>query len=99
MKITKQTIQTLTDDEKVATLCAKLARPRAVAPISNFKVGAAALTKNGMAYPGANIEEAAFNGCIHAEPSAISGANAHGDGDVITIVVCGDIPDQPNLYL
>lgn len=76
-----------------AVVEARAARKHAVPPVSRFMVGAAALTSRGGIYPGANVEEAAVNGTIHAELCALTGANAHGDRDVTDLVVCADTTD------
>lgn len=41
-------------------------------------------------FPGANVEEAAVNGTVHAELCAVTGANANGQRDIIAVVVCAD---------
>jgi|SRR3989338_357979 len=51
-----------------------LARRRAVAPYSKYKVGVAVLSRRGQSiHPGCNIECANWNGTTHAEQAAIAG--------------------------
>jgi len=99
LQTTKLKIEDLSSVEQQAIVHARTARLRAFAPVSNFKVGAAAISKNNVIFLGSNMEEAALNTTIHAEPTAISSANSNGYPDIVTIIVCGDIPGQPNLFL
>ena len=61
---------------------------RAYAPYSEFKVGAALLTKNGKIYHGCNIENAAYGPSNCAERTAFFKAVSEGERafDAITIV-------------
>ncbi len=54
------------------------ARDTAYAPYSNFRVGAALLTKDGKVYRGRNIENAAYSMCNCAERTAIFKAVSEG---------------------
>jgi cytidine deaminase len=71
------------------------ARENAHAPYSNFRVGAALLTKGGNVYTGCNIESAAFSPTICAERVALGAAIAAGEkpGDFEAIAVVADYPD------
>src|SRR3989338_4303118 len=82
-----------------AIAAARAARKHAVPPVSGFIVGAAALTSQGCIYPGANVEEAAVNGTIHAETCALTGANANGDRDAMYLVICADPKKNPTRYV
>lgn len=65
-------------------------------PYSNFKVGAAILTKSGQIFTGTNIENASFGLTICAERNAMFQAYAKGfrKGDFLSILVIGDT-DEP----
>ena len=69
----------------------------AYAPYSNFKVGAALITKEGKVYTGCNIENASYGATICAERTAIAKAVSEGiyDFDKIAIVCSSDEPALP----
>ena len=69
---------------------AKRARLRAYAPYSNFKVGAALLTRSGKVYTGANVENSTYGLTVCAERLAIFKAVNKGDKDLVKIVVVTD---------
>ena len=71
---------------------ARTARLKAYAPYSNFKVGAALLTRDGKIYHGCNIENAAYGLTNCAERTAIFAAIADGykPGDFAQIAVVGE---------
>ena len=73
---------------------AKRARLRAYAPYSNFKVGAALLTKSGKVYTGANVENSTFGLTVCAERIAVFKAVNKGDKDFAKIAVVAD-KNQP----
>jgi cytidine deaminase len=78
-------MQTLIDE-------AKLARERAYAPYSKFKVGAAVKTRDGKIFHGCNVENASYGLCNCAERTALFSAIAAGyrPGDFAAIAVTGD---------
>ncbi len=49
-------------------------REKSYSPYSNYKVGAAVLTKSGKIYTGTNIENASYTLTVHAEQAAIVSA-------------------------
>jgi len=71
---------------------ARAAREKAYAPYSNFKVGAAVLTRDGKIYHGCNIENASYGLTNCAERTAFFSAIADGykPGDFAQIAVVGD---------
>jgi cytidine deaminase len=72
---------------------AEEARLKAYAPYSNFKVGAALLTKSGRVYTGANVENSTFGLTVCAERVAVFKAVNRGDKDFVKIaVVAGSNP-------
>ncbi|MEP7037543.1 MAG: cytidine deaminase [Acidobacteriota bacterium] len=69
---------------------AKRAREKAVAPYSNFKVGAALQTKSGKIFTGCNIENASYGLTMCAERVAIFKAVSEGEREFTEIVVIAD---------
>ena len=61
----------------------------AYAPYSNFKVGAALLTRAGKVYTGCNIENAAYTPTNCAERTAFFKAVSEGERDFAAICVVG----------
>lgn len=71
--------------ELYKTAC--LTKENAYAPYSNFKVGAAILTKKGEVYTGVNIENSSFGATICAERSAVCKAVTAGDLEFKAIAI------------
>ena len=87
----KEKIVIVSEEEETKNLIesAKKARENAVAPYSNFKVGAAVQTKSGRIYTGCNIENASYGLTMCAERVAIFKAVSEGEREFENIaVVC-----------
>ena len=68
---------------------AKKARLKAYTPYSNFKVGAALLTKSGKVYLGCNIENATYTPTNCAERTAFFKAVSEGEREFEKIAIVG----------
>lgn len=66
----------MTEDELIEK--AKQARQYAYAPYSNFRVGAAIATENGIIFTGVNVENSSFGLTICAERNAIASGISQG---------------------
>lgn len=77
-------------------LKAKEARNLSYSPYSNFKVGAALLTKDGRVYIGTNIENSSYSLCMCAERNAIYNAMLNGvkKEDMVALALSADT-DEP----
>jgi cytidine deaminase len=71
------------------------ARQRAVAPYSQFKVGAALLTKTGQIISGANVESASYGLTCCAERVALFSALTSGERRFVAIAVVARAPGGP----
>ena len=73
---------------------ARQAREQAYAPYSNFRVGAALLTRDGRHFTGCNVENAAYGLCNCAERTVLFAAVAAGcrPGDFLALAVTADTP-------
>lgn len=69
------------------------AREKSYSPYSNFKVGAALLTKSGKIFTGCNVESVAFSPTMCAERTAIVKAVSEGEREFHTLVVIGGHSD------
>jgi len=72
--------------------CAKEAMTRSYAPYTQFKVGAALLTRSGKVYSGANVENASSSAVICAERVAIAKALSNGECEFEALAVVGNSP-------
>lgn len=66
------------------------ARRNAYTPYSQYKVGAAVLTKKGNIYTGCNFESASFGAGVCAERVAIGNAISNGEKEFVAICVSGN---------
>lgn len=66
---------------------AKKAMEHAYVPYSNFKVGAALLTKGGKVFTGCNVENASYGATNCAERTAIFKAVSEGERDFVKLAV------------
>ncbi|MBE7074832.1 MAG: cytidine deaminase [Clostridiales bacterium] len=68
---------------------ALIARENSYSPYSNYKVGAALLTKPGKVYLGTNVENCGYSPCNCAERSALFSAISNGERDFEKIAIVG----------
>ena len=71
---------------------ARAVRDNAYAPYSNFKVGAALRTADGVVYTGCNVENAAYPEGTCAEAGAIAAMCAAGERTIAEVAVIADCP-------
>ena len=98
MKKKSPTKQALSKDVSTRLIdAAKRARKNAYAPYSNYRVGAALLTKSGKIFSGCNFENASYGACICAERNAVGQMIAAGEREPVACVVVtgGKRPGSP----
>ena len=83
------------NDKELMELACK-ARENAYTPYSNFKVGAALLTKSGKVYCGCNIENATYTPTVCAERTAFFKAVSEGEREFEKIAVAGGTGESEN---
>ncbi|MBP2626355.1 MAG: cytidine deaminase [Firmicutes bacterium] len=71
-------------------VAAQYAREKAYVPYSNFKVGAAVLTKDGEIYTGCNVENASYGLCNCAERTAVFKAVSEGESEFAAMAIVAD---------
>jgi cytidine deaminase len=74
-------------DERELIESAIRARGLAYAPYSQFRVGAALLTKSGKVITGCNVENASYGLCICAERTAVCRAFSEGENEFVAIAI------------
>ena len=74
---------------------ATLAKVNSYSPYSNFRVGAAALLKDGTIIKGTNVENASYGLTMCAERACLFNVYSQGyhKDDVVGFAVCGDCED------
>lgn len=90
--------QTLGPGDEQLIKVASLARARAYAPYSGYKVGAAIRTKRNRIHSGANVENASYGLTICAERCAVFAAVAAGevkDYDAVAVVIDDEVLPSP----
>jgi len=80
----------LSEDIESLIETAKRAREQAVAPFSNFQVGAAVKTADGRVYTGCNVESASYGLTVCAERVAIWKALSEGERQFTDLAVVAD---------
>ncbi len=80
----------MADHKEELLAAARLARERAYAPHSNFRVGAAVLGAGGRIYGGCNVENSSFGLTCCAERNAVFAMVAAGEREIREILVIGD---------
>lgn len=83
-------------DNRELVEIAKKTGENAYAPYSNFKVGAALLTKSGNVYKGCNVENSSYGLTICAERAAISNAVSNGEKEFIKMAIVGSFAERQN---
>ncbi len=81
------------DENRKLYEIALLAKENAYAPYSGFKVGAAALTQDGIVYTGCNVENASYGATICAERTAIVKAVSEGKKNIVKMAIASDNMD------
>jgi cytidine deaminase len=77
-------------DEQRLIAAAKEARRNAHVPYSDFRVGAAILTKSGKIFAGCNVENISLRLTLCAEEVAVGSAVAAGENEFVAVAVIAD---------
>ncbi len=87
---------TLTKQERRSLIeLANRARSNAYVPYSNYRVGAALLTKSGRVFTGVNVENAAYPATICAERTAVFKAVSEGEREFEVLALVTDDGGSP----
>lgn len=81
-------------DNKELFAEAQKAKQNSYSPYSNYKVGAALLTKSGKVFHGCNVENCAYGPSNCAERTAIFSAIANGEKDFVSIAISSQNDDD-----
>lgn len=81
------------DENKKLYELALKAKDFAYAPYSGFKVGAAALTSDGIVFLGSNIENSSYGATVCAERVAIFKAISEAKKNIVKIAIASDTKD------
>lgn len=81
------------DENKQLYEMAVKAKEYAYSPYSNFKVGAAVLTSDGMVFLGNNIENASYGATVCAERVAIFKAVSEAKKNIVKLAIASDTND------
>lgn len=73
---------------------ARAIRPRAYAPYSNYRVGAALLAEDGRMFTGVNVENSAYPTCMCAERNAIGAAVTAGARRFTAVAVVTELDSK-----
>jgi len=84
------------DDAELIRAASEVLR-QAYAPYSHFRVGACAVTPDGEAFSGCNVENSSLGLTICAERSAIFAAAARGHRRIDKVVVVSEKAEKPPL--
>jgi cytidine deaminase len=82
-------------DHEMLITAAREARDKAYAPYSNYCVGAAVITGDGVIFTGCNVENASYPASICAERVAITKAVSEGYTDFRAIVIATENGGAP----
>ena len=86
-------------DNKILIQNALDARKQSYSPYSEFKVGAALLTKTGKIYKGCNVENAAYTPTNCAERTAFFKAVSEGEREFEAIAIVGGAEENPTEFV